>query len=54
MAHKDADGNVYVWAVVSLETNEISDGDDIREYEDDLYELVEGVEWRKFKLIPAP
>ena len=55
MAHKSEDGNVYVWTVVDKATGEIGDGEEIRDYEDDdFYELIEGFEWRRFKLVPAP
>lgn len=54
MAYKNDDGDICVWAVVDQETGEIADGEEICANDDELYELTQGVEWRMFKLVPAP
>jgi len=43
------DGEVYVWAPFNTENGEI-DENDIHISEDDLEELIEGWEWRRYKL----
>lgn len=42
---------VYVWAAVHTPTGEV-ELDDVREFDDQLKDLVEGFEWRKFRMIP--
>ena len=41
-----------VWYVVDSATGEPTVGDEIQEDEDSCYGLIDGYEWRRFRLVP--
>ena len=52
MAYKSEDGNVYVWTVVDT-TGKICNGEHVVDSDDEFYDLVDGFEWKRFKLVPV-
>jgi hypothetical protein len=58
-SHEDADGRwepvkspeLFVWVGVETKTGRV-EMDDIQTFDDDLSSLVDGWEWRRFRLVP--